>query len=155
MSRSISDLTVIALLCLWLGASILFAAAVAPAAFAVLPTRTLAGLLVGRVLPVIFVSGIAVGAVAIALAHGSNLRRAMGAVIVGSCAVAQLVVAPRIERVRAEIGGPIEALAPDDARRMMFGRLHAMSVGWMGVAMLAAGVIVVAVARQLSTSDDH
>ncbi|MDE3217575.1 MAG: DUF4149 domain-containing protein, partial [Gemmatimonadota bacterium] len=41
----------------WLGAAVLLAAAVAPAAFAVLPSRSLAGDLVGRVLPVIFWSG--------------------------------------------------------------------------------------------------
>ena len=40
-----------------LGAGILFASVVAPAAFAALPSRSLAGALVGRVLPVVFVAG--------------------------------------------------------------------------------------------------
>jgi hypothetical protein len=45
----------------WIGAALLMAAAVAPAAFAVLPTRALAGALVGRVLPPVFGGGIVVG----------------------------------------------------------------------------------------------
>jgi hypothetical protein len=45
----------------WLGAAVLAATVVAPAAFAVLPTRSLAGALVGRVLPVLFYGGAVVG----------------------------------------------------------------------------------------------
>ena len=45
------------MLALWLGAAGFFSAAVAPALFAVLPTRTLAGEVVGRVLPVVFYVG--------------------------------------------------------------------------------------------------
>ena len=41
----------------------LLAAVVAPAAFAVLPSRTLAGALVGRVLPTVFIAGIVVALV--------------------------------------------------------------------------------------------
>src|SRR5215213_9270463 len=58
-----SGLLSVVLLSLWLGAAIVVAAVVAPAAFAVLPTRTLAGALVGRVLPSIFWSGAVVGRV--------------------------------------------------------------------------------------------
>ena len=58
----------------WLGAAVLVAAVVAPAAFAVLPTRTLAGALVGRVLPVLFYSGAVVGVVAALLgAYGDGI----------------------------------------------------------------------------------
>ena len=57
-------ITVITLLAAWLGATIIVGAVVAPAAFAVLPSRTLAGALVGRVLPPLFWSGVAVGFVA-------------------------------------------------------------------------------------------
>ena len=57
----------IALLALWLGAGAVFGAVVAPALFAVLPTRTLAGAVVGRVLPTIFYAGILIGVVAIVL----------------------------------------------------------------------------------------
>lgn len=149
--RSTSAVIEVILLALWLGAGIIFAAGVAPAAFAVLPTRTLAGALVGRVLPVIFFAGIAVGALVIVLARGALGRRIAGAIVVAGCAIAQFIISPRIERVRAEIGGAIENLAPDDARRAAFGRLHAMSVGWLGLAMLAAAVALVLAAKTLTT----
>ena len=143
----------IVLLAAWLGAVLLAAAVVAPAAFAVLPSRTLAGALVGRVLPAIFWSGLILGVVVAVLA------RLMGAGTLGigaalsfaaACAVAQLSIAPRIERVRAAIGGPVDALDPLDPRRQAFGRLHGLSVLWMGIGALAALVALVALLRLAS-----
>jgi hypothetical protein len=75
----------------------------------------------------------------------------LGALIASSCAVAQLIVGPRIARLRAEIAGPVESLGTDDARRMMFGRLHGASVAWLGVAMLAAAIALVLSARTLES----
>lgn len=143
----------VALLAAWLGAALLVALAVAPAAFAVLPTRTLAGALVGRVLPVVFWSGIVVGVVVAALGWSAPQRgwRTGGAVgLALACGVAQLVVAPRIQRVREQIGGAVDALDPSDPRRQAFGRLHGMSVAWMGVGGLAAIVALSVIVRQLS-----
>lgn len=130
------------LLSAWLGAAVLVATVVAPAAFAVLPSRTLAGALVGRVLPVLFVAGLVVALASLSLDSGDHgrairVRRALLVVAAVSCAAAQFAVAPRIERVRKEIAGPVEQLSPDDPRRVAFGRLHAASVAWLGVAMVA------------------
>ncbi len=142
------------LLAAWLGAALVVAAVVAPAAFAVLPTRTLAGALVGRVLPVLFWSGILIGALTALLAWPSVSHRgwrtagALG--LIGACAAAQLVVAPRIERVRAAIGGPVDALDPSDPRRQAFGRLHGFSVLWLGVAGISALVVLVLLALILT-----
>jgi len=131
----------------WIGAALLMAAAVAPAAFAVLPTRALAGALVGRVLPPVFASGIVVGVIAAALAWGggplARARTALPLVAAGACLVAQFVIGPRITKLRAEIGPSIEALAQTDPRRVEFGRLHGISVAWMGAGMLAAGAALV------------
>jgi uncharacterized protein DUF4149 len=142
-----------AALALWLGAAGFFSVAVAPALFAVVPTRTMAGEVVGRLLPSIFYSGIVTGALVI----GVDLvirrhwewggREIAGLVMIGACAVAQLFVSPRIERLRAEIGGSLESLATDDVRRVAFGRLHGASVAWLGAAMLAAVVAMVLAAR--------
>jgi uncharacterized protein DUF4149 len=143
----------ILLLTLWMGAALLFIAVVAPSAFLVLPTRSLAGALVGRVLPVIFYAGVVIGASIVVLdilgRTGAWTRTAAGAVSALACAVAQLVVGTRIDRLRATIGGSLEALAPDDPRRMAFGRLHAFSVGWLGIAMLAAVVALALAVRAL------
>lgn len=152
---SVSTLQLI-ILSLWLGAAGFFSAAVAPALFAVLPTRTLAGAVVGRMLPVVFYSGILVGLGLAALQvmarrqWSFGAREISGAVMVGACAVAQFIIGPRIERLRSEIGGPLEALAADDARRAAFGRLHGISVGWLGLAMIAAVVAIVVASRALS-----
>jgi hypothetical protein len=147
------------LLALWTGAAVIFAAVVAPALFAELPTRTLAGAVVGRVLPAVFYSGMLIGLVTIALEWSARREwRWLGAqsaalVVVAACAVAQWSVAPRIERVRQAIGGPVDGLAADDPRRVAFGRLHAESVAWLGLAMLAAAVAGVLAARAITKGD--
>ena len=136
-------------LALWLGGATLVAVSVAPAAFAVLPSRALAGALVGRVLPQLFVAGMIAGLVAAVLAwsdrgsaHGlARTVAALGTVV--ACAVAQLVIAPRIARLREAIGPSIEALAPTDPMRAEFGRLHGLSVLAMGFGMVAASIAVV------------
>lgn len=138
------------LLSAWLGAGVLFAAVVAPAAFAVLPSRSLAGALVGRVLPIIFIAGIVAALVGLWLDRADTgrlpgVRRVALVVLAASCAIAQFAVGPRIERVRREINGPVEQLPAGDARRAAFGRLHAASVAWLGLAMIAAAATVVLV----------
>lgn len=145
------------LLSAWLGAAVLLASVVAPAAFAVLPSRALAGALVGRVLPVIFIAGLVVALASLGLDSGDRgrairVRRAMLIVAAVSCAAAQFAVAPRIERVRKEIGGPVEELPPDDPRRIAFGRLHAASVAWLGLAMIAAVTTLVLVSVPASAN---
>jgi hypothetical protein len=145
------------LLAFWLGAATLFSAIVAPALFDVLPTRTLAGLVVGRVLPVIFYAGIVVAGIDLVIelrgTHRTG-RIATDAVMLLTCAAAQFLVSPRIERIRAAISGPIETLDSADPRRLEFGRLHAVSVGLLGVAMIAALVSIVAIARTMIAARD-
>lgn len=158
MARRINIVVIeIVVLSLWLGAALFFAAAVAPALFAALPTRTLAGLVVGRLLPSLLFAGLTVGALVAALelltsgAGWNSLRFGTGVVITGACAVAQFGVMPRIERLRAAIAGPLESLSPDDPRRIEFGHLHGWSVAWLGLAMLAAVIALVVSARTLQS----
>jgi hypothetical protein len=159
MRRSEPEVLQLATLAVWLGAAVFFSVAVAPALFAVLPSRTLAGEVVGRLLPGIFYSGMLVALfVAVTQFRAQSAWswgwRELGAVtMVASCAIAQWLVAPRIATLRAEIGGPIEILPADDARRMAFGRLHGASVAWLGLAMIAAIVIFVAAVRAMNPSD--
>jgi hypothetical protein len=146
--------TALVLLAAWLGAALIVAAVVAPAAFAVLPSRAMAGALVGRVLPVLFWSGMLVGVAAAALSWALPARAwrtGAALALVASCAAAQLVIAPRIERIRGQIGGTIDALDPSDARRQAFGRLHGLSVLWMGVGGLAALLALILLARVITT----
>lgn len=160
MDRVPTSTVQIAVLALWLGAAAFLAITVAPALFAVLPTRTLAGSVVGRILPPIFYSGMVAGAVILALQIVDQRgwiwrgREIAGVVMIAACAVAQFFVAPRIARLRDEIGGPLEALAADDVRRMAFGRLHGISVAWLGLAMIAAVAAIVIAARAASNTTD-
>jgi hypothetical protein len=137
----VSPLVAIVLLAAWLGAALVVSAVVAPAAFAVLPSRALAGALVGRVLPVLFWSGMVIGLAVLTLTWAMPARvwRTGGAlVLIAGCAAAQLVVAPRIQQVRAQVGGAMDALDPLDPRRLAFGRLHGLSVAWLGLSGVAA-----------------
>ena len=131
------------MLALWLGASLFFAVVVAPAAFAALPTRELAGALVGRILPSLFITGMLVGAIILALEiraprSGGRVRAAGAGVMLIACGIAQFVIGGRIDRLRGAAERPISALSSDDPRRRAFGRLHALSVAALGAAMLAA-----------------
>ena len=126
----------------WLGAAAFFAAVVAPAAFEVLPSRELAGAIVGRVLPALFLAGAAAGLLALALeAVGGTrtYRRARIAALVvatAACGIAQFGVAPRLAAVRAELVAPLATLPASDPQRIAFARLHLLSVAWLAVGML-------------------
>ena len=144
---------------LWLGGALLFVVSVAPAAFAALPSRELAGAVVGRILPVVFWSGAATGVILLMLdvTRGGDTRRRTrliaAAVVAASCLVAQLAIAPRIASLRASLRAPLSSLSIDDPQRIAFGRLHMFSVAWLGVAMLGAAVVLGAAAISLDRKD--
>lgn len=145
----------VVLLGAWLGASAVVAAVVAPAAFAVLPTRALAGDLVGRVLPVLFWSGIAIGVVVAFLGWRLPLpqwRAGAAFALVASCAIAQFVITPRLDRIRSAVVGPIDALGSANPLRQAFGRLHGLSVVCLGVGGVAAVLLLVLLHRTSRTA---
>jgi len=160
MQRVSPSLIELAALAFWLGAAAFFSVAVAPAVFAVLPTRELAGAVVGRVLPGVFYSGMVLGVLVVVIEVAARKawnwrgRETLGALILLSCLAAQLVISPRIERLREQIGGSMESLPIDDAGRISFGRLHGASVAWLGVAMLAAAIALVLSARTLRAAPE-
>ena len=153
MSRArVSDLVIALLLAAWLGAVVFFGAVVAPAAFAALPSRTLAGAVVGRVLPTLFIAGLVAGG--LVMLSGTRLRGAprltrlvAGSLVVASCAVAHFVIGSRIETVRASAGGALESLPEGDPARVTFGRLHGLSVAGLGIAALGAATALVFLVR--------
>jgi Domain of unknown function (DUF4149) len=144
-SRALAALVLNAI---WGGAGLIVVTTVAPAAFRVLPTRALAGALVGQVLPVLFIAGIVVGTISVVLttrrAPHAILRRIAGAGTLLGCAVAQALIGPRIASLRERIGPSIEALATTDPMRIEFGRLHAFSVLALGVGMAFALATIIA-----------
>lgn len=134
----------------WLGAVIFFSVVVAPAAFRVLPSRTLAGALVGETIPALFIGG-AVGGVltlVVLFGHGAAMPRfrlsalLAAALMVVASLVGQVVIGGRITRLRAEIGGTLDILPAFHPVREEFGRLHGYSVIALGVTLVAAVVLV-------------
>lgn len=147
MTRPLAALILVAL---WCGAALLTVTVVAPGAFAVLPTRALAGEMVGRVLPVVFAGAIIVPAAVFALvpaARRSALAVAAGLAAALAAGVALWVVNPRIAALRAAAVVSIDQLSPADPRRTMFGLLHGVSVALLGLAMLALVALLVHLAR--------
>jgi len=139
----------IVLVSLWLGAALLTVTVVAPGAFAVLPTRALAGDMVGRVLPVLFAGAVVVPVLALAMVPRTSrtaLAMVAGGVAVVAACLALFVVDPRLAALRALVGF-IDQLPPADPRRTLFGLLHAASVALLGVALLAHAALLVALIR--------
>lgn len=145
MSRSNTPVAIAALvLAAWLGTSLFFSAIVAPAAFRALPDVSMAGALVRATLPAVFYWGMIAGLIALWLGgtsaadRGRLARNLCSAGVVVCCAVGQFVAVQRIDRLSARLAAPIESLAPTDPSRLTFDRLHSLSVGALGVAMLLA-----------------
>ena len=135
----------------WLGAAVLLAAVVAPALFAALPSRTSAGEVVGRVLPVLLWLGILVALIVgliEVVARSGLLTKSAGFFIALACGYG-LVLGQRIDRLRTSVGQPIETLSASDPRRVDFGRMHGLSVAALGVGMLAAAGLTVSAVRRL------
>ena len=140
------------LLAAWMGAAVFVAAVITPAAFAVLPTRALAGAVVGRALPVLFLAGILIGVAVLVMSRQTRATRwaTGGAVCLTGASAAALMVAIRLRTMLATLGAPIDTLDHGDPRRVAFGRLHGANVLFMGLGLVAACVVLVAIARQVS-----
>jgi hypothetical protein len=146
------------LLAAWLGAALYFVAVVTRAAFAVLPSRTMTGALVGQTLPVLFDTGMVVGVLLAAMAISSPSGAARSASLAGgivmfvATALARFVILPRITRLRLSMSAAVDSLPLSDPSRRAFGQLHALSVGALGLAMLAGLVVAVVFAHSLSVA---
>lgn len=140
----------------WIGAALLTITVVAPGAFATLPSRGLAGLVIGRVLAAVFGAGLATGIIVALLAGRKGAAAGASAtalLVAAACAVAQFGINPRIAKLRAMAGAPMETLTQDDPRRVLFGLWHGYSVGALGVAMLAAAISLAFLCFLLYTRD--
>lgn len=87
-------------------------------------------------------------------------RNSMGrAAFIGECiclgvialatGVGHWVIAARMRALRAAMELPIDQIATDDARRIAFNSLHGYSVNALGLAMIAALVALVLMARSV------
>ena len=152
------------LLACWFGAALFFGAVVAPAAFGVLRSfglsnaNEIAGSIVTRSLSVINIAGFLI---ALLLLLTVFLRRSsVGrvsfivecvclALIALATGVAHWVITVRMRALRAAMVVPIDQIGFDDSRRIEFNTLHGYSVNALGLAMIAALVALVLMARSL------
>ena len=144
------------LLGLWLGAAVFFIA-VAQSAFAVLPSRELAGSVVSRTLLIINISGLIIGAILLATSFIKRLNikpfwlwteRILLVILTAACAVGQFVIGIWLSVIRSQIGRPIDEVAVDDPLRIQFNNLHQYSVWVLTAAMLAALILFFLMARK-------
>lgn len=147
-----SALSSIALLAAWLGVAVFVAAVIAPAAFAVLPTRALAGALVARALPILCIGGIAIGGVITATYAGRVRLASVGGLLLLVGNGAALMVERRLHAMLVAMGAPIDAIAKADPRRIAFGRLHGVSVLMLAVGLVGALIALVVLMRRVHGS---
>ncbi|PYP84708.1 MAG: hypothetical protein DMF61_18985 [Blastocatellia bacterium AA13] len=134
------------LLGLWLGSMIFFSFVVAPRAFAVLPSRHLAGQLVSSSLSALEIIGLVLGPILIVLrlingVRGSSfakiLHLSLLALMTMCAGVSRMILAPKLESLRSAMGGVIDTVSANDPLRLQFDDLHKYSVAMMTIAMLA------------------
>lgn len=144
-------------LAIWVGGLITLGSIVAPSAFAVLEPevgaaqQSLAAMLVGEVLRRFHLVGYVAGALLLSTLllmkvvgprpTGFGVRLVMVTAMLAVTLVTGLWVDPQIASMRASIGMPIGTLAPDDARRAQFGRLHGLSTTLMAMTVLGGLVL--------------
>ena len=134
------------LVALWLGAACFFVA-VAQSAFAVLPSRELAGSVVSRTLMILNLSGLVLGAILLLASfvkqpEANRFRiwaeRFSLLILTAACAIGQFVIGLWLSFVRAQIGRPIDEVAADDPLKIQFNNLHEYSVWVLFAGMIAA-----------------
>jgi hypothetical protein len=136
-------------LTVWIGSIVFFSFVVAPTVFSVLPAQEIAGTIVRGSLGALHRIGLTCGVLFLAATFlgrlgQARILRALVLLMLLCTAFSQFRITPQMERIRAAVGGPIQALPPKDAGRATFDRLHQISVALEGIALLA-GVGAIAV----------
>src|ERR1700674_4703582 len=140
----------------WLG-SIIFFILFTQGIFSVMPTKDLAGVVVGYSLARLHILGLVAGCVY--LIATASLEKSVGALarpaallvfVMMLCTMAsQYGVIARMDALRAQMGS-IDATSVDNPLRVMFDRLHQYSV-WLESAVLFSGLVALFLtARQKS-----
>jgi len=140
-------------LVVWIGSIVFFSVVVAPTVFSALPAQDIAGTIVGRSLGALHRIGLACGVIFLAAMFLGTFRqprmlRGLVGLMLLCTAFSQFRITPQMERIRAAVGGPIQALPRQDAGRATFDRLHQTSVILEGIVLFAGVGAVVLVSRE-------
>ena len=139
-------------LVVWIG-GIIFFAIMAPTAFHVLPTRLLAGTLVGNLLTklhwiaicssiVYLLSSLAYSRLTDGTAHVFAMRHLLICLMLVLTLFSQFWITPRMITLRAQVATFDTAATPNDLARMQFDALHAWSTR-VEVTVLLLGLLVI------------
>ena len=138
-------------LVVWIG-GIIFLAIMAPAAFHILPTRLLAGTLVGNVLGKLHWIGIVSGIVFLissmvysrlsdGTAHVFAARHVLICLMIVLTLFSQFWITPRMLALRAQVGS-FDASTTDNPARLQFDTLHVWSTR-IEITVLLLGLVLV------------
>lgn len=153
IAQQIAAFSEVLLVGVWIGSMMFFSFAVAPSAFAVLPTREMAGVMVTSSIGKIEVLGLVMGGLLI-LIHAAKwrtrpagfaakmLHAALLILMIASAALSRFWISPAMVSLRASMGGHIDDVAATEPMRIQFNDLHQYSVGLMSAAMLSGLVVM-------------
>jgi hypothetical protein len=141
----------------WVGALIFFPV-VAQTAFSVLPSRQLAGAVVGRSLGILHWIGIVSGIIFLSssvlysrfstgTAHVFAAGNLLMCLMLALTLISQFSVIPRMDALRASIPGEIDSVPADIPARMQFDGLHMWSTRLEGAVLFLGLVVVYLVSR--------
>lgn len=125
----------------WFGSWALFALAVAPLSFRVLPNAEVAGALVSPLLRTLHLYGLFAGLALSAIAFASKQSRSLQVLpllLAGLCAITEFGLTAAITDIRPSTFG---ADTPEGAAAR-FARLHLMSRGLFATILLGSGVLI-------------
>jgi Domain of unknown function (DUF4149) len=140
---------------IWLGGIVLFAV-LAPTAFSVLPTRHLAGSIVGPMLSklhwiglisgiIFLISSLSYSRIATGDVHALSARNLLLCIMLVLTLISQFGITSRMAALRSSMG-EIDNVPPSDAARVEFNALHAWST------RLEIGVLILGLAALYRTA---
>jgi hypothetical protein len=149
-------------LVVWVGGGIFLGAIEAPAAFGVLPSRHMAGTVVGRSLTIFHWMGLIAGIVFLVSSLAYNqitrgntqpfaLRHLLILGMLLLTAISQFGVTPKMATLRTAFVD-IDKVPPDDPGRVEFNRLHVWSENLEKAILLMGVGVVYLVSRQLGSA---
>lgn len=149
-------------LVVWIG-GIIFFSLVAPAAFHVIPTRLVAGTLVGNLLAklhwiaigsgiVFLISSIVYSQMAEGATHVFATRHVLVCLMLALTLVSQFAIIPRMATLRAQVSSFDTAATSNEPARVQFDALHVWSTR-VEVTILLLGLVVIWLTANVLSAD--
>lgn len=145
---------------LWIGGIVFFAAVLAPTVFMVLPSRTLAGVVVSRSLFLLHVIGLVSGVLFLvtSMIHARmanvpmfDARQILIILMLALVIYSQWGIGAKMNHLRTDMG-EIDRISHDDPRRVEFNALHHWSTRLEGSVLVLGLAVLYLTSRRLGGS---